>query len=110
MDRSKKSRMVMLFTAVIILQCCCCIIPYSWSTRFDTSTFAAPNEEKKEINLPARPSLKSDAINPDMPSANYEAGYLSWDKSTRIIQTADQSLPGLQISNNTQESLLRMMQ
>jgi hypothetical protein len=63
-----KAKMAMLFGAVLLFQCCCCIIPYSWSARLDSSTFAAPIEVDEEIYISPRESLKA-----EIPLDDYKA-------------------------------------
>lgn len=71
----RKSKMILLFSAVLLFQCCCCIIPYSWSTNFESFTLGSPFQIEEEINIPARESLNAEAI---------EEKYLE-----RIVQTEE---------------------
>jgi hypothetical protein len=54
-----KAKLIVVLGAVVLIQCCCCIIPYSWSARFDTPTFAAPLEVQEENYLSPRESYKA---------------------------------------------------
>jgi hypothetical protein len=66
----RKSKIVLLFSAVLVFQCCCCILPYSWSANLESFTLASPFQREEEIHVPARGSLKAEA-NEEYPAEGY---------------------------------------
>jgi hypothetical protein len=81
----RKSKLILLFSAVLVFQCCCCIIPYSWGLELESFTLASPFQQEEEIHPPLRESLNAEIDNEKNPvrlnqSIDMNAGYTAVKK------------------------------